>query len=83
MKKKTLTNKKIYEEIFFLSLSIKNKKYENCRYMETEEWDSISHMTLISNIEKKFKINLSSKDIFNFKTFYSGLKILKKHKIKL
>ena len=67
--------KKIFEETFDLKADI---KVEKLKYNEIEEWDSIGHMTLISNIEEKFKLTMETDEIVNFSSFDEGKEILKK-----
>ena len=46
-----MDNKEKYKKIFVKSLSIENGKFsENLKYNEIPEWDSIGHMTLISDL---------------------------------
>ena len=77
-----MSNKQKYEDIFIKSLSIVNKKFdENIEYNEIPEWDSIGHMTLISNLEDTFKITMETDDVIDFSSFLKGKKILEKYKI--
>ena len=79
-----MSKKDKYKEIFMNSLSIKDQnKVENLKYNEIDEWDSIGHMTLISNLEKKFKITIETDDIVDFSSFKKGKEILSKYKIKI
>lgn len=36
---------------------------------DVEEWDSLGHLVLMSEIEKKMKVSLTMKEIQNIKTF--------------
>ena len=84
MKKKTiLENKKKYDEILRESLSIKIKSLNELNSTDNKDWDSIGHMTIISNLEKKFQISFKSNDIIKFTSYKKGLKILRRHKIKI
>ena len=40
-------------------------------------------MTLISNLEEKFKITFETDDIVDFSSFKKGIKILQKYKVKI
>ena len=50
-------NTEKYKEIFIKSLSIKSSNFnENIEYNGIDEWDSIGHMTLMSDLEEGFSI---------------------------
>ena len=47
-----MSDKQKYKSLFMKSLSIEPEKFnENLKYNEIDEWDSIGHMTLISELE--------------------------------
>ena len=71
-----------YYKAFIDSLSISEKKLkQDLKYNEIPEWDSIGHMTLISNLETAFKITMETDDVIGFSSFAKGKKILEKYKI--
>ena len=73
-----------YKKAFVEALSIKsNVDFENLKYQSVDEWDSIGHMTLISNLEEKFKITFETDDIVDFSSYKKGIKILQKYKVKI
>ena len=77
-----MDNKKKYEKIFIKALSIDKSTFsEKIEYNEIPEWDSIGHMTLISNLETTFKISIDNDDVLDFSSFKKGMEILKKYKI--
>ena len=77
-----MKNKNKYIEIFTKSLSIDKKKFnEKIKYNDIPEWDSIGHMTLMSELEDGFKISIETDDIVDFSSFKKGIQILKKYKI--
>ena len=78
-----LENKKKYDEILRKSLSIKIKSLNELNSTTNKNWDSIGHMTIITNLEKKFQISFKSNDIIKFNSYKEGLKILRKYKIKI
>jgi acyl carrier protein len=45
------------------------------------QWDSVGHMSMISTLEKAFKITMDIDDIIDFSSYEKGKKILKKYKI--
>jgi acyl carrier protein len=77
-----MKNKKKYIEIFTKSLSIDTKKFnEKIKYNDVPEWDSIGHMTLMSELEDGFDISIDTDDIIEFSSFKKGIQILKKYKV--
>ena len=79
---KIMKNKKKYIEIFTKSFSMDVKKFdEKIKYNDIPEWDSIGHMTLMSELEEGFKISIETDDIIDFSSFKKGIQILKKYKI--
>jgi len=74
---------KKYKEVFIKGLSLKkDQNVENLNYNEIEEWDSIGHMTLVSELEEAFDITFDTDDIVNFSSYSEGKKILSKLGIK-
>ena len=77
-----MSNLEIYKQAFIDSLSIDQKLLnKDLKYNEVPEWDSIGHMTLMSDLEEKFKINIDTYDIVDFSSFKKGMEILKKYKV--
>ena len=46
-----------------------NEVYQNLTMKDVSNWDSISHMNLIVNIEEVFKIELTGDDIAEMTSF--------------
>ena len=60
-----MNNIEKYKKAFTDSLSIETSTLNNnLKYNEIPEWDSIGHMTLISDLEEKFDISIETDDIF-------------------
>jgi acyl carrier protein len=78
-----MSNLESYKKIFSETLSVGYDKLENLNYNDIPDWDSIGHMTLISNLEEKFDISIDTDDIVDFSSFSKGKEILKKYKIDL
>jgi len=74
-------NLKTYEQIFTETFSLNKDALEKLEYNQIEQWDSIGHMTLISELEDKFSISMETDDIIDFSSFKKGKEILKKYKI--
>lgn len=68
-----------YKKAFIKSLSLPDdKNIDELKYNEIDEWDSIGHMTLISELEETFNISFDTDDIVNFSSYTEGKKILSK-----
>lgn len=78
-----MSNLELYKNCFTSSLSISDDVLENLEYNSVPEWDSIGHMSLISELEEKFKISIETDDIVDFSSFKKGKEILLKYKIKV
>ena len=79
-----MNNKQKYKDIFIKSLVIESKKFnENIKYNEITEWDSIGHMTLMSELEEGFSITMETDDIIEFSSFKKGMDILKKYNVEI
>ena len=79
-----MTNKEKYKKIFIEALSIESSNFdEKIKYNDISEWDSIGHMTLISELENGFKISIDTDDIVDFSSFKKGQEILAKYKVKI
>ena len=71
-----------YENAFMESFDIKKSMLnEELKYESIPEWDSVGHMTMISNLEEVFDIVMEMDDIIDFSSFEIGKEILKKYKI--
>ena len=71
-----------YEHAFIESFDIeKSMLNEELKYESIPEWDSVGHMTMISNLEEVFDIVMEMDDIIDFSSFEIGKEILKKYKI--
>ena len=78
-----MDNVKKYDQAFVETFSIKKKLLNNLEYNKIEQWDSIGHMTLISNLEDKFKITFETDDVVDFSSYKKGKEILKKYNINI
>tara|TARA_Y100000389_G_C17455214_1_gene517683 strand:- start:2633 stop:2872 length:240 start_codon:yes stop_codon:yes gene_type:complete len=73
----------IYEKIFTDVFSVSNDSLEKLEYNQIDQWDSIGHMTLVSELEDKFKISMETDDIIDLSSFKKGKEILKKYKVSI
>ena len=68
------------KKIFSISLRLPINKITNkLSYVKSDKWDSLNHMSIVAQIEKKYKIHLKMKDIIAMETFEKSIKIVKKN----
>ena len=77
-----MENLKKYKDVFIKAFQIKENQLKGLKYQDIDEWDSIGHMTLISELENAFKISIETDDIVDFSSYKKGQEILKKYKVK-
>ena len=78
-----MSNLEKYNKIFISALSINSKVLnQDLKYNDIPEWDSIGHMTLMSDLEETFNITIDTDDIVDFSSYKKGMEILEKYKIK-
>ena len=77
-----MVNKEKYDNSFLTALSIKKEIIQNnLEYNSIPEWDSIGHMSLISELEQNFGISIETDDVIDFSSYEKGKEILKKYKV--
>ena len=76
-----MDNVEKYDKAFLEAFSIEKKVLQDLVYNKIEQWDSIGHMTLISDLEDKFKITFEIDDVVDFSSYKKCKEILKKYKI--
>jgi len=55
---------------------------DSLEYQSIEQWDSISHMILISELEDVFDIELDTDDVIDMSSVAKAKKIIEKYEIK-
>ena len=77
-----MNNIEKYKQAFINGLSItEDKLTENLTYQDIPEWDSVGHMSLISELEETFDIMMDTDDIIDFNSYKKGMEILNKYNI--
>ena len=73
-----------YKQIFSSVFSLKaDYDFDKLNYQDIPEWDSIGHMTLVSELENEFSISIETDDIVDFSSFKKGIELLKKYKVNI
>ena len=79
-----MANKDKYDKIFIKCFGLdKSKLKKDIKYDSIPKWDSVGHMSMIAKLEDEFKISMEMDDIIDFSSYKTGIKILKKYKIKI
>ena len=78
-----MSNVEKYDKAFIECFSIEEKALKDLEYNKIDQWDSIGHMTLMTDLEKKFMITLENDDVVDFSSYKKGKEILKKYKINI
>lgn len=63
----------IFMEIFSVDAEDLNSSYN---FKDVEKWDSLAHLTLISELEDAFDVMFETEDILHFGGYENGKKIL-------
>ena len=63
----------VFVDIFNVPLEVLN---DNFTFANTENWDCITHMGLIADLETVFDVMLDTEEILNFGSYENGKKIL-------
>ena len=61
-----MDNLEKYDKVFMDTFSIEKETLKDLKYNKIEKWDSIGHMSLISDLEDSFKITFETDDIIDF-----------------
>ena len=77
-----MTNEEKLKNIFLTSLGITEKEFNNdLKYHSIPQWDSISHMSLVSAIDDAFGTMMDVDDVTSLNTFSKAKEILIKYGI--
>jgi acyl carrier protein len=70
--------KKLFSEAFEVSEDL---IIDSLSYKSIDQWDSLSHMVLVSMIEEAFDIMMETEDVIDMSSFLKAKEILKKYKV--
>lgn len=54
---------------------------ENLVYRGVQQWDSLSHMHLISELERQFDIMIDTEDVLDMSSFTKAIEILQRYDV--
>ena len=78
-----MTNLEKYINAFAESLEVDPENVPALKYGESEQWDSVGHMSLIAALEDAFDIMVDMDDIIDLSSFEKGKEILRKYDVEI
>ena len=76
-----MENLEKYKNVFIEAFEIKESQLEELKYQDVDEWDSVGHMGLMTDLEEAFDIEMDIDDIIDFSSFEKGMEILSKYNV--
>ena len=73
-----MTNLEKYNKAFITALEVSEDELEGLTYQGVMAWDSVGHMTLISELENAFDIMFDTEDVIDLSSYEKGKEILGK-----
>lgn len=75
-----MSNKEKYQNIFMNIFNVDAEDLNDTfNFKDVEKWDSLTHLTLISELENAFDIMFETDDILHFGGYVNGMKILARY----
>ena len=75
-----MDNLKKYNDVFCQTFKVSESVLdENFTFKGIQQWDSVSHLSLISNLEECFDVLFETDDILHYESYLNGIEILKKY----
>lgn len=78
-----MTNLEKYKNCYVEAFDVNIENVESLEYQSIDEWDSVGHMSLMSELEDTFDITLEMNDIIDFSSYKKGIETLAKYGIKI
>lgn len=66
----------VFCELFDVDVNFLN---EDFNFKDVEQWDSMAHLSLISELEEAFEVMFETEDILHFGGYMNGMEILKRY----
>ena len=78
------TSREKYNNAFYEAFDLdKGSDLSELEYQSIDEWDSIGHMTLMSELEDNFDITISTEDLIQFESYKQGVEILERYSVEV
>ncbi len=79
-----MTNLEKYNRIFVDVLGVSESVLnDSFTFKDVPQWDSVAHLSLISELEDVFDVMFESEDILHYGSYENGKKILEKMGIEI
>ena len=79
-----MTNIEKYNKAFTEVLGVKEAALnESFTFKAVPQWDSVAHLSLISELEDVFNVMFESEDILHYESYENGKIILRKYGVNL
>lgn len=76
-----MENLEKYKNVFIEAFQINERQLAGLKYQDVDEWDSVGHMGLMTELEEVFEIEMDIDDIIDFSSFDKGKEILGKYNV--
>ena len=79
-----MSNLEKYNQVFCELFSLpEGFDGDNVKLNDTQDWDSVGHMELITALEDTFDIMFETEDILALSSYTEGIEILKKYDVEM
>ena len=79
-----MNNLEKYNDVFCRILNVKTDVLnESFTFKAVPQWDSVAHLSLISELEEVFDVFFESEDILHYGSYDNGKKILAKYGVEM
>ena len=79
-----MTNLEKYNSIFMNVLGVDESVLnDSFTFTDVPQWDSVSHLSLITELEDAFDIMFDSEDILHYGSYENGKSILSKYGVEI
>lgn len=79
-----MSNLEKYNEVFCKVLNVQaDLLNDSFTFKSVPQWDSVAHLTLISELEEAFDVFFDSEDILHYGSYENGKKILEKYGVEM
>ena len=75
-----MSNKEKYQIVFMTIFNVDAEELNDTfNFKDVDKWDSLTHLTLISELEYTFDVIFETDDILHFGGYENGMKILTRY----